>query len=414
MYKFAGKVIDISDDVAMSSLTKDLRDKTFPDELKKLTVLSPDELEVLPDNDFALIFVDKDGDIYRKFPMPDLDNALVSSLYLAKSFNDLPSDAAAMAANNLLNVVRRAENKYSYSVLGKIETPLIDIASMGKTQGNVYRQPRSSKEDELRKEHRDMVKKEKTARVSLKDSDYALVATNGDVTHRLFPINTPELMHKAAAYFDNNYKLLTPEQRNMFAKSLRDKSLETGVKIASDNLPKYASCNWSPLVGAAIESRIEVLKGRATLTVTKTAGVTNVNFTRELDEVQAISALRELKKVANKINIDKFASLLHNIDRAVDLDKHYGTMVTDAYESTYDGKIASFGGKGHDLASISTMFAGIPLTANQLKSLDIGDLGGLLDENTYTELLKDPIAVFDSLPIPYKSAIVDAIKGPKK
>lgn len=413
MYKFAGKVVDISDDVSMSTLSKEIKDKSFPDEFKKLTILSPEELEILPDNDFALIFVSKDGDIYRKFPMPNLDNAIVSSIYLMKSYNELPSEAAATAANNLLDIINKASDKYSFEVLAKITSPLRDIATLSKTQGNIYREPKNSEEDRLRRSFGDEIRKEKTARAQLKDTDFALVAYKDGKKHRLFQIDTAENMQKAASYFDSNYKLLSPEQRHCFAKSLRNKVIETGVKVASEHIAKYASSNWSPNTVSAIESRIKVLLNRSSLSVTKTAEVTALDLSRHIDDSQAITALRALQKLASKMDIDKFAMTLYNIDKSVSLDKCYGKLVTDAFESTYDGKIAAFGSKGHDLASLTTMFAGIPITASQLKSLDVGDLGGLLDENTYTELMKDPIAVFDSLPIPYKSAIVEAIKGPR-
>ena len=59
--------------------------------------------------------------------------------------------------------------------------------------------------------------------------------------------------------------------------------------------------------------------------------------------------------------------------------------------------------------SLATTFMGKPVKANDLMNLNAGDLGGLIDQGTLDEMVADPIAVFNSLPIPYKSVIVEAI-----
>ena len=51
------------------------------------------------------------------------------------------------------------------------------------------------------------------------------------------------------------------------------------------------------------------------------------------------------------------------------------------------------------------------INANGLMNLDIGSLGGMIDQSTFDELRKDPIAVFNSLPIPYKSVIIEALSS---
>ena len=52
---------------------------------------------------------------------------------------------------------------------------------------------------------------------------------------------------------------------------------------------------------------------------------------------------------------------------------------------------------------------GKTINAKDIMNLDIGSLGGMIDQSTFDELLKDPIAVFNSLPIPYKSVIIEAL-----
>ena len=411
MFKFADKVVDISNDISGKVLATALKtpgqifDGKFPDELKNMKIFTPEELSILPDSDFALVFVAKDGDIVRRFPIPDADNAIVSAIYLKKVYAELPTAAAGMAAHNIMNVLNSPNIQYGPAIVHPITEGLYQIRDLTKNpRGNVYREPKSSEEDELRKGQETEITKEKTARAKLADSDFAFITEKAGRKHRLFPIDTVENVKRAEVYFDSNYKLFSPEQRNIFAKAVQAKATSLNHKTASQNLAKYASCRWSPTASCAIGTRIERLKSM------------NIKLAADghmvdggADMLKAMAGYQELKSLIGKTDIHKFASALNTLDKITGLSNAYGKSISDAFVSTYDGHPSSFTEKTALLDTLSTTFAGHKITDNMLKKLDIGDLGGIIDSDTLEEMQKSPISVFDSLPMPYKSAIVEAL-----
>lgn len=412
MFKFAEKIVDISNDISGKVLSTALRSVSqlygsrLPNEFKNMRIFTPEELSVLPDNDFALIFYAKDGDVYRRFPIPDIDNAIVSAIYLKKVYTDIPPTAAAIAARNILNTLDSQNVQYSNFVLSPIKEGLYEIRDLAKNvKGNVYREPKSSQEEELRKGQDAEISKAKTARASLKDSDFAFVTEKEGRKYRLFPINTVDNIKRAEAYFDSNYKLFSPEQRNIFAKAIQAKATELNHKIASANLSKYASCRWSPTIELSLDARIQRLRE------------SHVKFASDGHYVdggkavfQAAQGYNDLKEKIGKCDIHKFASALYTLDKITGLTDCYDKTLSDAFVSTYDGHPDSFTEKTARVSQLFTMFGGKKITEDMLRSLDIGDLGGMIDYSTFEELKKDPINVFESLPIPYKFVILDALK----
>lgn len=412
MFKFAEKIVDISNDVSGKVLSTALKnvnqlyDGKLPDEFKNMKIFTPEELSVLPDNDFALIFAAKDGDVHRRFPIPDIDNAIVSAIYLKKVYEDIPVHAASMAARNILNVLDSQNVQYGNSIMWPIKEGLYEIRDLAKNpKGNVYREPKSSQEEEFRKGQDDEISKAKTARAQLKDEDFAFVTEKEGRKHRLFPIDTATNIKRAEAYFDANFKLFTPEQRNVFAKAVQAKAAQLNCKVASAALSQYASCRWAPSVGLSIDARIQRIRERHVKLASDGHYVDGGSAV-----FQTIQGYNDLKEKAGKCDIHKFASALNTLDKIAGLTACYGKTLSDAFVSTYDGHPDSFTEKTAGISTLSTMFGGKRITDDMLKNMDIGDLGGLIDGDTLEELQKDPIAVFESLPMPYKSAILDALK----
>ena len=122
MYKFSQKKVDISNDISLKGLRGFLSEegnkdnKQLLETVKNLDILTADELELLPDGDFALIYVDKAGDIHRRFPCPDIDNALVSAIYLSKTFNNMPYEADSIAAETLLTTINGGDFPYPIDI----------------------------------------------------------------------------------------------------------------------------------------------------------------------------------------------------------------------------------------------------------------------------------------------------------
>lgn len=422
MYKIAEISLDSATDPGYSKLSK-LLSKTYKgyekldlkEELKDINILSASDMELLPDNDFALVYTDQDGNISRRFPRADLDNAIVSAFYLMDTAKSLPILAAAIAADNLKNVIESPKFKYNTEIKWLLTNAMSELANRApesRDMTNVYREPKD-RSDMSDRSQTIAVSDVKEARAKLTDNDYVFVTTRHGTTHRLFPVNNKEALLKQAEFFNENHGQFELEHRHQFAKKLRDKAAELNVKLAGEVVSRYASSSWSPTVDLALKARINTLKDVRLVPNEKT-GEYEAHLAGDSDAVAALVGYKKLEKVAGKIDdIDGFAATLHKLDKLSGLTRNYGKNLSDPYSSTYR-KTAFIGRLQKDLASASTMFSGIKVTDKDLMSLDVGDLAGVIDDFTLDELKSDPIAVFNSLPIPYKSVIVEALGQKRK
>lgn len=425
MYKFADRNIDISTDTNLSKLKKLVSGgvKTVSghkididfNAIKDLELLKDDDLNYIGDGDFALIYIDKDNNITRRFPMATLGDTIVSSLYFLKNRESIPVGAQIIAAKNLHDRLEEArhvrQTPACLKTIGNLKWALYDVASMcGKEpkKTNTYREI-DDPENKLTMEQevRRAIALEKDARAKLKDDDFVFV--NGK--DRLFPVNNKKNIEKAANYFDVNEKGFSLYHRHLFAKKLRDKTASVGAKIKADKLSKYASSAWSPTASDCVWHRINMLN-IIHPTFNEKTGEMHIETANTDVQDKVLIGYRKLANLVGKMDIDKFAETLYQFDKVAGLDQKYATGLRNAFESTYAQvpyfkPVTKIAGKKVAFGKIS--FGGKTFDANKLLHLDIGDLGGMIDEDTFDELKGDPVNVFNSLPIPYKSVIMDAL-----
>lgn len=107
MLRLAGLVLDFHDDLdgaVLRSVVPRLED--IPSFVKTASRLSSDQLDRLPDDQFALVLLD-DGRKLKKYAMVDPGNTALSVLYLIKQAHLLPPPAVKVAAANLLSACGR-------------------------------------------------------------------------------------------------------------------------------------------------------------------------------------------------------------------------------------------------------------------------------------------------------------------
>ena len=433
MFKFKDLSLDIGSDAGFVKLAEIMKEPEIRAKFKDLDVLDVDDLKILPDSDFALIHYDKDDNKIRRFPCPDISNTVVSALYLLKSKDIIPAAAGKTAAailssklDEYMDAVRETkssndstfaglQNRVDYDAVSSLERLLNDEfncweISTHDSLSNVYREigdTMSSKVDEKIKED---TKAKKEARAKISDKDFVFVSEKNGVKHRLFPITNKDELLKQAAYFDQNYKQFHIEHRNTFAKKLRDKAAEYKVRLNTQTISKYASNEWCPTAYECLKNRINQLKGVRVIYNEKTAEY-EAEMIADDTRSQALVGYMKLAEHIGDMNIDKYAHTLYLLDKASGLDKGYGKTIRDPYASTYKQAAFNTSDLVAPLNNLSTVFMGKTINANDLMNLDIGSLGGMIDQSTFDELMKDPIAVFNSLPIPYKSVIIEAINS---
>lgn len=432
MFKFRDLSLDIGSDSGFKKLAEIMKEPEVRSKFKDLDVLDPEDLKMLPDSDFALIHYDKDNNKIRRFPCPDISNTIVSALYLLKSKENIPAAAGKIAAavlslkiDQFLDAIRNSRNSND-STLSALENKIDRDAvnSLGNLldnefncwslkyndPSNIYREIGDTMENKIDEKLKSDTATKKEARSKLSDNDFVFVSEKNGVKHRLFPITNKEELLKQAAYFDQNYKQFHIEHRNTFAKKLRDKAAEYKVRLNTQTISKYASNEWCPTAYECLKNRINQLKGVRVIYNEKTAEY-EAEMIADDTRSQALVGYMKLAEHIGDMNIDKYAHTLYLLDKASGLDKGYGKTIRDPYASTYKQAAFNTSDLVAPLNNLSTVFMGKTINANDLMNLDIGSLGGMIDQSTFDELMKDPIAVFNSLPIPYKSVIIEAINS---
>lgn len=106
MNKFAGLVIDSYDDVDGAVIRSLVEIQNVPDFIKSAERLDPDRATKLPDDNYALVLLDR-GMKMRKYATVDKGNTALSVMYLLKQAHYLPEAAVKIAAQNLIEACER-------------------------------------------------------------------------------------------------------------------------------------------------------------------------------------------------------------------------------------------------------------------------------------------------------------------
>lgn len=99
----AGLVLDFYDDPDKGILKSAFPTiDAVPDLVKTAHFLTPEQLDVLRDEGYALI-LENEGKVLRKFACVDGGNTFLSALYLERNHEKLPSEAVKVAAANIIS-----------------------------------------------------------------------------------------------------------------------------------------------------------------------------------------------------------------------------------------------------------------------------------------------------------------------
>lgn len=317
------------------------------------TLLSKEELNLLPDSDFALIIKEGAASV-RKFPVVDKAHAYVSSIMFNETKGQLPGSVQNKVAANLIRGI--AGNAVADNVVEKTAMDrAVKVAAVAKSA---------------------------THRAELNNDDFALVIKTAGQVRRLYPIDTEELCEKAASYFKDNYKQIPVDFRHKFAFALVNKVASEGYSTSlPDEIHSYYSKSFSPMVEAGIISR----KLSA-----KEASVSN-----------AYDLLLKQYKKAQPI---KIACLLRALDKVAGLteSKHF----KDAYATVF-GKTAT-----EKKANDVTIVGKYQFDPNTLSTMPYDAFSNVLSQGDYTDLQSDPVNNFNALPTMYQDQIAN-IAAPK-
>lgn len=204
--------------------------------------------------------------------------------------------------------------------------------------------------------------------------DYAVVMPDG---RRFYPIHTWDLVKKAEDYFHDKKNRMQPEIRRQYAVKLAAKAEAMGYPIDPEILDAGAT-EWAPKghLKAAVEMRkIACQPGP------------DRQFLDELFEKRA------------ELDPGTYAEVLRRFDVKRGLDHGWDHVILDPWASTYGM---------NKQADVVWEDGNDRVTNDQLVSLaqnHLPKLRQILTEGMCKEFLKDPVGIFESMPLPQKKII---------
>lgn len=437
--KTAGVVLDFYDDLSGSLLKRAFpTPDELPEQVKVAHVLSPEERDVLRDEAYALV-MSNEGKILRKFACVDAGNTLLSCLYFEANAHLLPEEAVKTAAANLesfchefdfepTNFVKMAAaNHYRQrdparqplvgdeadwaartnlvSIRGGADSGrVIPAANQMKTAGvegggetltddkrnasPKTKMPELQKKTEGKKKESGLITIYFTKGSPKNPPKGEVVDVSGtapkptfekksSARHALndrYPLDDYADVKAAVTFFNENWKSLDPSDRHEFAVKTAARAEELDITV-SEELGRYGSTGYAPDLEAHIAQR----KLHAP------------------DEYKG--TYDELKEKVSSVQPDEFVQMLSQVDEAAGLNWYYGGDITDPY-------MATFGGKEKSAQADWTWENNPNVTAESLKAVaGSEEFKNAFDESLTEGFAKDPVGIFESLPMDTKKII---------
>ena len=329
--------------------------KDLPDFIKTASSVSPEEHA----NQFALVMIDEDGQVLKKFATADAGNTWLSALYFGMTHDRLPPEAEKLAAANLLVACEAYQ----------IDPPdaLLNLCGDTPPEGNLVYLEKSA------------APARKVVAMEKKASTMALPGK--------YPLDDAADVQKAQEYFVEHERVFTPKQRHTFAVKTAAAARAVGFKV-EPAIEKHASEAYSPVLKGHLDARHHYL--------------TEAGAPRE-----QVLGLLKLAAVRQKMLPLEFAEALEAFDKSAGLDAVWDKAVSDPWYSTFGIDF----GNGSDRA-VSTLVKVaedgiITILSDRLQELaESGVISEHFGAAVGTAFQKDPETIFASMPLPQKKLIV--------
>lgn len=418
--KLAGLVLDVHDDVnrdVVCDLNPDIKSK-----LSEWEPISADRLSGLPDHVFALVSSNGD-DVVRKYAMHDPDHHAVSMLYFVQQKDLLPEPARKVAAHNLANAcswygVRPPEVLVKEAGAGKLLGGGLGVGFLGmqasegmkkvkKDRNKGYAAQRGMKLADLTGtevmsrtgdyDNKPLESSNNTARKDRKKRAEWLPGP--DLTHldvpvhkvaaetqhyclpgsKKYPVDSYEQVKEAEQYFDAHISDFVPEDRRTYAQNLSVRAEELGIPVRSEKIAAYAGNDYGTAIQGELRVRADTVKEGSSYYET---------MLEHLDSTPP-EAMAEMLKTA---------------------DAHFGISQTyDSPMGFWDPYRAVYGKVAEDVEeSWSWIDGGDYVNAEMLRDLANNRykvVSMAYGEDFMHSFQKDPVEMFDSLPLPQKRVI---------
>jgi hypothetical protein len=358
MLKLANQVIDIHDDVYGHGFSK--LAKVRPD----ASVLSADDRASLPDHCFALSMITKEASKMNKFPIVDADSTWLSNEYFEMNHARLPKQAAAIAAHH----IKTACAKHSLRPSDAVEKLAAECNS------NVYY-------EEAKPEFGD---------VAVNQVSMDKLANVGDIANNYTAAQyaMPDAGHvkMACAYFEKYAKEMSVDLRHGYATAIQKRAEELGLGQQKGAVSKYASDSYNGELDGHLRMRASLLEGK----------------TAQVQTIQKLGAAKQ------SMSPTQFAQTLRRFDKQAGLDRYYGGHLLDPYMATF-GQVPEAYANYHVKTASGKSLSHEDI--NNLASTKIAKVKEYFGSSIADEMAKDPVAIFESLPMDAKEVLAHISEG---
>ena len=350
MKKFVGLSYDVSDLVSegqidyLVNLTKD-----DPDELTKTAhIPSKEEIDEMPNEDFALVLYHSHAGFLKKFATHDKYVTKINMKILEKNHQKYPDEISKTAAHYLQKAAQHFKLSFPEDLKklaeGKHVTNIVDLDAINQVS---------------------WAKKESKLTKAAEIKEFALPQKNK------YPIGTPDMVTRAVEYFEKNAHRFSPIDAIEYAFRTKKAAVKHNVTVDGTNIEKYASRTGS-YFNKDYRAHIRSRKG----------------FVSEDDA----SVYDELVKGARNYGVVKTAEYLEKVDRQFSIHPLWGSNLEDPYMAVLGMR-----------KEAECLHKGKKIRKSMLKKA----AENVVDEETLKELQgPDGIAIFESLPTPLKDKIV--------
>jgi len=203
-----------------------------------------------------------------------------------------------------------------------------------------------------------------------------------------YPIDTAEQVKKAAAYFVKHKVAFEPSERRKYAQAVAERAADLYVSIP-DEIKGYGGTKYASAESIAmhLNSRDLLLKERG-------------NFTGS-------EVLHKIAEQAGSLPPELWATVLGEFDKTAGIVEYYDTRLYDPYFVTFADmcKTASESGEKENFSwsegSHYTNFGAL----KRLAVHGTRHLKERFDEDFFEEFVKDPVGMFEHLPLAEKRVI---------
>lgn len=397
------EAIDFYDDPTGNVLKDKLPDhETIPEFIKTAERLTPGEMNKLPDDVFALVAFDGVNKL-RKFACVDKGNVALSVIYFMENKDKMPWEAQKTAAVNLTRAcdwynLKPPKELEKLALAGAI-VPLAGLG-LGVAQGHSSYKRRKAAMQAGMNPTQAMTKvnelygsapmpvtrpREKTASLEPYVDVTGLkppVQKVKEAGQRFclggkYPIDTAEQVEKAASYFELYGDRFSPFERHQFCVKLASRAGDLGMTLSKE-ICRYGSTKTAQDAHVGVYQRQRMFR----------------------EGTSEHSLLDEMKEKCASLRPEVMAKVIEDFDRATGLDQMWGSEIPDPYFTMFGPeKRAEWSfTRGNDYINEERLRR----CARECKE----ELKDHFGEDVMEEFGRDPVQIFDSLPLDHKRIIM--------